>query len=92
MSEDDYIDAEVVERLLDEIVALEDRATQAEARMQWQSIETAPEDKPVLVYQRMLIGGEHGHFFEVGLICNGDLVNVEGMCPTHWMPLPEPPK
>lgn len=59
----------------------------------WQTMETAPAETPVLVFDgwRIMVatnfipdnGDEHG----VGWMFNGNTpVN-----PTHWMPLPAPP-
>ena len=70
----------------------------------WQPIETAPKDgTDVLVYQRYLKvekwtnKKEYGFYIEVGC-WERDTWRIRaftpqyGGNPTHWMPLPEPPK
>ena len=66
-------------------------------RMDWQPIETAPKDKtPVMVCDK-------NHDYANGKIAVAVWENDEhyiieeqsipiGIFPTHWMPLPEPPK
>lgn len=71
----------------------------------WQPIETAPTDIPVLVFDQP--DGESGRQFvaqHMTAIEDGstawvyarrlgveDPVAFIAKCPTHWMPLPEPP-
>ena len=77
---------------------------------EWQPIETAPKDEPVLllcgawiaVGRFMLYGFRDGGFWTLPFI--DDDGRVEEACdnswdhgiislkPTHWMPLPDPPK
>lgn len=69
---------------------------------EWQPIETAPKDKTILIFHhdynkwrgQIRIGYSHGDY-------NGhkDVITEDGQCgwpirplPTHWMPLPTPPK
>lgn len=55
---------------------------------EWQPIETAPKGEVVLVYSSH--GVDIAHF---GLLYEGWLdENYEDIDPTHWMPLPPPPK
>lgn len=90
MSEEDYVSAEVADRLLDEIVALKDRLKQAEAKNQWQPIETAPTgfDAPyVLVW-----GG--GAVRICAAVYADEWCDESGAAidpVTHWMPLPDEP-
>jgi hypothetical protein len=66
--------------------------------MEWQPIETAPKDGTrVLVYVEpfgSLIGSNTFNLFGRTSgdrwYCDG--VWLDGSVPTHWMPLPEPPK
>ncbi len=57
---------------------------------EWQPIETAPKTTQlILAYNGdiyMLIFWNGGYWYEWGI---GE---VKGAEPTHWMPLPEPPK
>lgn len=86
---------------------------------EWQPIETAPPDVPVLVFDPYLHDGAGAWcycrenrpsvfvavFDSTSEWWTGDLVELEGgwestgsftvtqqLYPTHWMPLPEPPK
>ena len=64
--------------------------------MEWQPIETAPKDKPIWCYnggQGMMIFLDIEDF--QGFVWNDDLlsdVDPNPEQPTHWMPLPDPPK
>ena len=70
--------------------------------MTWQPIETAPKDgRRILVYGGTWegeLGGKEPSVIAMGYA--GDTVCVADTCyydawivaPTHWMPLPEPPK
>jgi hypothetical protein len=60
----------------------------------WQPIETAPKDEIVLIVficscsQEVALGSHaFGDNWEVR-----DRDYDDTVCPTHWMPLPEPPK
>lgn len=64
--------------------------------MEWQPIDTAPKDGTrFLAAWRRLIGTDWGyvvmHYRDNRLLVSWDhdYLNVK---PTHWMPLPEPPK
>ena len=64
---------------------------------EWQPIETAPSDKLVLVAfetdtGRKIVGSSFRSNITGGWIWT--LLGSGGACisPTHWMPLPEPPK
>ena len=72
--------------------------------MGWQPIDTAPESEPILVWAPMLHRGNPSAEVVV-LYRNGDEINywTNGGAnggdniwfeaePTHWMPLPSPPK
>ena len=63
--------------------------------MEWQPIETAPRDKDFLAYLRSgyitrarYINGRHFAADSFGVSGGRD----HDPTPTHWMPLPEPPK
>lgn len=60
--------------------------------MDWQPIETAPKETPVLIWngEWVLIGEQWGDtpWSEWGN--EADALN--GRQPTHWMPLPDPPE
>jgi len=77
----------------------------------WQTIETAPKDKPVLVYADITVGNlaEFGQsictakFDHIADLKSGKRSvflyaqghsdqNNRSVIPSHWMPLPEPPK
>ena len=72
--------------------------------MSWKPIETAPKDGTnVLVYERFpkwqkWVGkDEYDSYIEIGYYQDGDWcirahVPPWNNDPTHWMPLPEPPK
>jgi hypothetical protein len=62
--------------------------------MDWQPIESAPKDKPVLVYcpgnhrsELVLLAEQVTHSRRWVIFIDGQEV-----VPTHWQPLPEPPK
>ena len=86
----------------DVIAELRSRIAKLEAQTQWQPISTAPKDAFVL------LAGPSGYttiktVFTTGRMCsdyhkgrwidhaNDDLTDW-GFEPTHWMPLPTPPK
>lgn len=59
----------------------------------WQPIETAPKDgKLVLLWEPEYYQGKGGH--ELGLYRDGKWRSLRAFIlnPSHWMPLPEPPK
>lgn len=62
------------------------------ARSEWRSIETAPKDEQILVWDgcdEMFVGRWSSGSQWISSSC------VDGwtsMTPTHWMPLPDPPK
>lgn len=57
---------------------------------EWQPIETAPEGETIFVYPDLCGGITFSHKFEGKWLDEVD-GNFE-IHPTHWMPLPEPPK
>jgi hypothetical protein len=61
--------------------------------MEWQPIETAPKDgTPALFYERNTYDYEiHLGYYDKGSWWN-NLFEPYRFYPTHWMPLPEPPK
>jgi len=80
---------------------------------EWQPIETAPKDRPILVYgnkekgdqaefsQRIAVAVYHSEMhYTYGdrpmFVYAPHRVESDGpdrcICPSHWMPLPEPPK
>ena len=71
----------------------------AQVARDWQPIETAPRDGTYILLDWFLEGGGGGHpevaFWHSTkqLWCSSRLLNAEGYySPTHWQPLPEPPK
>jgi hypothetical protein len=65
---------------------------------EWQPIETAPKDGTHVV---LLVPGCRsvavvGHWFDFGQVVHGVTgfweASATQIAPTHWMPLPEPPK
>lgn len=64
--------------------------------MSWQPIETAPKDgTDILVNAPQVDSGVTIAFFKDGywrLTYDGARFGVHVSDPTHWMPLPEPPK
>tara|TARA_R110000822_G_C14902790_1_gene449209 strand:+ start:211 stop:399 length:189 start_codon:yes stop_codon:yes gene_type:complete len=61
--------------------------------MEWQPIETAPKDKTqVLVWRQYEYSYDH-LLFGIDWFEGGEWQKSRKyMQPTHWMPLPEPPK
>jgi hypothetical protein len=66
--------------------------------MEWQPIETAPEERDVLISGWNDDTPNSGRWVALSIF---DLINMKWMNPektstfyppTHWMPLPEPPK
>lgn len=72
--------------------------------MKWQPIESAPKDKPILIRKHHQIGmaiynptifGNWQLCSSVGFFqkeTHGNMINEALPLPTHWMPLPAPPK
>ena len=66
--------------------------------IEWQPIETAPKnDTPILVINVKFRGDKRPavavwHFEEHYIIEENGNGPAIGIFPTHWMPLPEPPK
>jgi hypothetical protein len=63
--------------------------------MEWQPIETAPKDgTPILIYETTLGPVTYvcfwNSFHEYWVEAEGE--QYSSFNPTHWMPLPEPPK
>ena len=67
--------------------------------MEWQTIDTAPKDGTGFLYFQKLPFGQKwigsgiwhdGKFIHVQW--NGDECDWTTISPTHWMPLPDPPK
>lgn len=60
----------------------------------WQSIETAPKDESILAgaihktYGWLWFRAKYYRFPELG---KEEWIGDNGMSPTHWMPLPDPP-
>jgi hypothetical protein len=68
---------------------------------QWQSIDTAPKGKVVLLWGPTDISDngtitnwkmETGYWIRDGWIWDGRSLRPYDVKPTHWMPLPEPPE
>jgi hypothetical protein len=60
--------------------------------MQWQPIETAPKREMLILYFPPVTGSAHPSNDKAGRI-DLDLYPVHyPRKPTHWMPLPDPPK
>ena len=61
--------------------------------MEWQPIETAPEDTSVLVYCPEYYGDEYGvaHWDSTDEKWIAGFIPLDCI-PTHWMHLPQPPK
>jgi len=62
----------------------------------WRDIESAPKDQIILVYDTSTnpeivaaLLSDGGWFYADKLLAEAD---PEGPIPTHWMPLPEPPR
>lgn len=73
----------------DELIEELDRLAEAEARKNWQSIETAPKDgTSVLVYDGHIWIAE---WYETNDRIKGWWAQDHSCNPTHWMHLPEPP-
>ena len=73
--------------------------------MNWQPIETAPKDGSIVVAGAYMdeYAGEYEPIQTGRLIWEVELARFDGrwlstdldealICPTHWMPLPQPPK
>lgn len=60
----------------------------------WLPIESAPKDGTVLVYleSQMLGSRIHTARFHPKVTTIGGVFEFDAPKPTHWMPLPEPPK
>ena len=60
---------------------------------EWQPIETAPEKADVLVYctHGMYVAHCYSNVWYVDDNKNGPYL-LRGLSPTHWMPIPQPPK
>ena len=61
--------------------------------MKWQPIDSAPNDQVVLIYgpRGVEVGLRH-LYASARLYWVSNWTPIEGYQPTHWMPLPEPPK
>ena len=80
------------------LAAIEDIANMPSAESEWQPIETAPRDEtPILAF----IPEESREYSFIYVLIYDELIlawrEAAGECysqyaPTHWMPLPEPPK
>ena len=78
-----------------ELIRTETRLDKLEAAQQWQPIETAPENKNVLVFSAPA-GEGHEAFFDKGrwwVMDGRNHLNPTTFITkvTHWMPLPEKP-
>lgn len=65
--------------------------------MKWQPIETAPKDKLIIAVvegrTRLVKYGKTSHLPWLGFCLADQGPEDSDLCkPTHWMPLPEPPK
>jgi hypothetical protein len=71
--------------------------------MSWQPIETAPKDRWIVGYWRLAFtpfGAETGCVEDFYDVCRWNDARqawagndrIHGFRPTHWMPLPDPPK
>lgn len=58
--------------------------------MDWQPIETAPKDETRVLLAKKGVHSMHTAFWRGGIWHCGNLQYFNS--PTHWMPLPEPPK
>jgi hypothetical protein len=59
--------------------------------MDWQPIETAPEGRELLLYFPVTKNSK-GRLTLPEMICTDRMPVGYPRKPTHWMPLPEPPK
>ena len=86
LDEDGYADWDEMKfllRLLDEALA----------ERQWRLIEIAHKDGvPVLVYCTHRAGVQIAVCWRKGVVWCGGPAEVPQFTPTHWMPLPKPPK
>ena len=57
--------------------------------MEWQPIETAPKDGTAILIREARCSGIAVQYFAGWKYENGSICYLE---PTHWMPLPPPPK
>ena len=63
----------------------------------WQTVDTAPEDELVLTIWDGVdtLTGAPVRYYAIALLYDGEWFSEDGDFvdePTHWMPLPEPPK
>ena len=67
------------------------RQIREQSRHQWQPIETAPWDSPILLLH---LAKDGQHFYGKGHLDAHDAILYHDCAaePTHWMPLPTPPK
>jgi hypothetical protein len=71
-----------------ELAQFRNRIKELEARTTWQPIETAPDETEILILDDEVYQA-HWDKEELLWYCEGaDMY----LLPTHWMPLPEPPK
>ena len=75
----------------------EARVRELEAAQEWQPIETAPKDgTSVLISNGVSVGEAHYEEYAEGWFWAGghstDAVDYKVWTPTHWRPLPPPPK
>lgn len=61
---------------------------------EWQPIETAPRDGVFLVYLESALTGSRVHCarWHPNVKTIGTVFHFDAPKPTHWMPLPAPPK